>query len=423
MALINSRSFLPLFITQFLEAFNDNLLKNALVMLITFKIAYETGENTQVLITIAAGLFILPFFLFSASAGQFADKYERTFIIKIIKISEIIIAALATLALIYHKSWFLISLLFCAGVHSTFFGPIKYALLPQLIPANKLITANAYFSAGTFIAILFGTICGGVLILHDYGTFIVSALLCVIAVTGFISCLFIPYAPGPDPQLKISHNILQETKHIINYSRSNKHVFFAIIAISWFWFIGAIFLSQMPSYVRDIIRSEPKVVSIFLTTFTIGIGIGSFLCNKLLKGKIKATYSPYALIIMSLFIIDMYFASQDQNYHNLHGFLSWERFIHMNSSIRLLVDMLLIAICGGIYIVPLYAIMQHESDNLYRARIIAANNVLNSLFMVLAAIFTLGMLIPQRTIPEIYLAIGFINIPVALMLHKYLIKS
>jgi acyl-[acyl-carrier-protein]-phospholipid O-acyltransferase/long-chain-fatty-acid--[acyl-carrier-protein] ligase len=422
MALINSRAFLPLFITQFLGAFNDNLLKNSIVILITFKIAYETDINAKLLVTVAAGIFILPFFLFSASAGQFADKYERTFIVKLVKISETIVAILGGMALYYHQPWFLIALLFASGVDSTFFGPIKFALLPQLLHDKQLIAANAYFSAGTFVAILLGTICGGVLILRDHGTVIVAIIMIAVAIMGFTSCLFIPTSPGPDPKLRISHNVFRETWRIIAYSRLNMKVFIAILAISWFWFIGATFLSQVPNYVKEIMHAESKVVTIFFTAFTIGIGIGSFLCDKILRGNITTTLVPYTIIGMSMFIIDLYFASQAQAYHNLSGLLPWQNFLHMNASLRIIIDLMLIAVCGGMYIVPLYALMQTKSPTLYLARIVAANNVLNSLFMVIAALFTIGMLIPERTIPEIFLAIGILNIPIGLVLHHYMTR-
>lgn len=418
--LISSRSFMSLFLTQFLGAFNDNLLKNALVILITFRIAAETGDNAQILVTLAAGIFILPFFLFSASAGQLADKYERTFIIKLVKISEVLIMILASFGFIYHKSWFLIFVLFAAGVHSTFFGPIKYAILPQIVTKTKLISANAYISAATFIAILMGTICGGLLILHDFGTYYVSAILCTIALLGLITCFFIPRAPAPVPSLTISHNFIRETWRIIEFSKANSRVFIAVLGISWFWFVGATFLSQFPNFVKDFLHAEPRVVTIFLTLFTVGIAIGSFICNKLLKGAIKTTYAFIAAVGLSLFTIDLYFASQNIIYDNHSGLFSWQVFIHMDTSFRIMLDLLCTAIFAGIFIVPLYAIVQHESDNKYRARIIAANNVLNSLFMVIAAIFTLSMLVPQRTIPEVFLVTALLNLPVGYLVHKYL---
>ncbi len=423
MALIASRRFLPLFLTQFLGAFNDNVLKNALVILITYKIAYETGDNAQVLVTIAAGVFILPFFLFSATAGQLADKYERTRIVRIVKIVEILIMLLASLGFIAHNSWYLIIVLFAAGMHSTFFGPLKYALLPQLLAKSELINANAYISGATFIAILLGTICGGLLILNDSGEFVISLILISIAVLGYITCILIPYAPAPDPGLKININILQETGKIIKYAKANQRVFIAVLGISWFWLLGATFLSQFPNFVKNVIHAEAKVVTIFLLLFSIGVALGSFICSTILRGKITSKFVPYAALGISIFTLDLYFACGNQMYFNINGLLSYQVFLHMQPSIRIMLDILLIAVSAGIFIVPLYAIVQHESNSIYLARIIAANNVLNALFMVVSAAFTLSMLSFARGIPDVFFTIAIVNIFVGWMIYNYLVVS
>ncbi len=416
--LILSRKLFPLFATQFLGAFNDNVFKNALVILISYSLA--SGANARLLITIAAGLFILPFFIFSATAGQLADKYNRTHIAQWTKVAEIVVMLTAASGFYLGNSWLLISILFASGVQSTFFGPVKYAILPQLLSKQELLAGNAYVESGTFLAILLGTILGGLLIILPNGSQLVSYVLLIIAILGFISSRYIPNAPAPDSTICIKPNIVIETIKILKYCTTNRKVFYCILAISWFWLIGATFLAQFPTFVKDYIHAEAKVVTLFLTLFTIGIAIGSFICATLQRGQIKTTLVPYAAIGMSLFMIDIYFASNHKVYNNLHALLSIQQFIHMGPSIRIIIDILCLAICGGIYIVPLYTIVQHDSENRYRARIIAGLNVYNSFFMVVSALYVIGILAMNRTIPEAFLILGIFNIFATILVYKFL---
>ncbi|MDE3060647.1 MAG: MFS transporter [Pseudomonadota bacterium] len=402
-----SRRFLPLFLTQFLGALNDNLLKNALVMLVTYRIATQSGENAQLLVTLAAGIFILPFFLFSATAGQLADKYDRARLTRIIKIAEIVIMLLATIGFAMENSAFLLLALFCMGMHSTFFGPIKYALLPQHLHEGELLPGNAWIEAGTFLAILLGTILGGVLVLQQGGTLLVSGALLTCAVLGYISSRFIPHAPGPEPLLAVSLNLWRETWHIVDFSRVNARVFRCILGISWFWLVGATFLSQFPTYVKDVLHAESGIVTLFLTAFSVGIGVGSFLCSRLLGGHIKSTYVPLACLGMTLFGVDLYFASQFPI--TAGGLVNLRQFLESEGSRRIVIDLFLLAVSAGLYIVPLYAIMQHDSAAEHRARIIAANNILNALFMVAAAIATMLMLSASFTTPQVFLIVSLAN--------------
>lgn len=421
MSFFSSRRFLPLFVTQFLGAFNDNLLKNSLVMLITYKLASGENGDAQLLVTLAAGLFILPFFLFSATAGQLSDKFDRAKITRIIKFVEIIIMVAAAIGFYLENSWFLIFVLFMMGVHSTFFGPIKFALLPQHLRNDELLLGNAYIEAGTFLAILFGTILGGILILAPQGATLVSSALLVVAVVGYISSRYIPASPAPDPLLIIKKNIWKETWHIVGFARENKRVFLCIIGISWFWLVGATYLSQFPTYAKDTLHSQPSVVTLFLTVFSLGIGIGSFLCNKLLKGEIKSTYVPIAMFGMTLFGIDLYFASVNGVAISGDILMGIEEFISSLSRLRILFDLLIIAICAGLYIVPLYAIMQHDSDPNHRARIIAANNVINALFMVTSAVLTLALLSAHFSIDQVFLLMAIANGLVGIYIYKKIV--
>ncbi len=420
MSFFISRRFFPLFATQFLGAFNDNLLKNSLVMLITYKLASGQNGDAQLLVTLAAGIFILPFFLFSATAGQISDKIDRAKITRIIKFIEILIMFGATIGFYLGSVWFLMTALFLMGVHSTFFGPIKFALLPQHLHDNELLLGNAYIEAGTFLAILFGTILGGILIIQPQGVTMVSAALLIVAVTGYFSSRHIPAAPAPEPDLIIKKNIWKETWNIVGFARENKRVFLCIIGISWFWLVGATYLSQFPTYAKDTLHAQPGVVTLFLTIFSLGIGIGSFLCNKLLKGQIKSTYVPVSMLGMTIFGIDLYFASVGKTPGMNASLLSAIEFINSLANLRVLLDLLLISICSGLYIVPLYAIMQHDSNPHHRARIIAANNVVNALFMVLAAILTLIMLSSGLAISQVFLLIAVANGLVAFYIYRLL---
>lgn len=422
MGFFYSRRFFPLFITQFLGAFNDNLLKNALVILITYSLASKENGDAQKLVTAAAGLFILPFFLFSATAGQISDKINRDKITRVIKFVEIIIMLAAALGFYLQSTWFLMTVLFLMGTQSTFFGPIKYSLLPQHLRDDELLLGNAYIEAGTFLSILFGTIVGGVLILLPYGVEMVSVILFIFAVLGYISSRYIPVATAPDPKLKINWNILKETWHIIGFSRENKRVFLSIMGISWFWLVGATYLAQFPTYVKDILYADSGVVTLFLTVFSVGIGVGSFLCNKLLNGKIKSTYVPFAMLGMTIFGVDLYFAGNGAGSAASDVLMSVEDFLKSFSNLRILFDLLLISVCAGLYIVPLYAIMQHDSEAAHRARIIAANNVINAFFMVLSAVATLYLLDLSFTIPQIFLFMAIANGFVAIYIYRLLPK-
>jgi len=420
MQLLFSKRFLPLFITQFLGAFNDNLFKNALVILVTYRITTASGQNAQILVTLAGGLFILPFFLFSATAGQLADKYDRAKIARITKITEIILMVFATIGFYAGSVPFLMLVLFCMGAQATFFGPIKYALLPQHLSEKELLPGNAYVEAGTNLAILLGTISGGLLVLHDKGIAEVSFFMMLCAVAGYISSRYIPEAPAPDPSLKVSTNIARETLHIINFARADEKVYLCILGISWFWLLGIMFLSQFPTYAKDIVHGDETVVTLFLTVFSVGIGTGSLICNKLLRGLVHSTYVPLVALGISVFTVDLYYASGSAVYNQATGLTDIVSFLTYTASLRILADLFLIAVCGGIFIVPLYAIMQMRSPVEHRARIIAANNVMNAVFMVGSAVMTLIMFRLHFTIPEVFLSTAILNGFVAIYICKLL---
>ena len=416
--LLHSRRFLPLFITQFLGGFNDNFFKNALVILIAYRLAAQSGANAQIMVTLAAALFMLPYLLFSATAGQIADKYDRSKLARITKIWEIAIVSIAATGFYMGNMFFLLAVLFCLGIQATFFGPIKFALLPQHLHEDELVAGNAYINAGSFLAILIGTISGGLLILKENGNHLIAAGMIGIAILGYIASRFIPYAPPAMPDLKIRWNIAAVTWSIVAHDRKNKRVFRCILGISWFWLVGATFLSQFPTYVKDVINGDETVVTLFLAMFSVGIGIGSFLCNLLLKGEIKSTFMPYAALGLSAFTIDLFFASGHIVAGRAESLLHVWQFLHYIQNWRVTLDLLMISICAGLYIVPLYAIMQHDSDPESRARTIATNNIINALFMVGAGVATMAMFAAHFTVPEVFLTIGLANAAVAAYIMK-----
>lgn len=407
-SLLRTRRFLPLFLVQFLGAFNDNIFKNALVILITYQIVSSSALQTQLAVTFAAGIFILPFFLFSAMAGQLADKFSKSRLIIIIKFCEIIFMLLAALGFYLQNVSLLMTTLFLMGTHSTFFGPIKYAILPDLLRENELIGGNALIEAGTFLAILLGTILGGILVLLHAGTVIVSVMAITVAITGFLFSFFVLSTMPPQPALKINFNIFQETFRIVKQSREEKTVFRSILGISWFWLVGATFLSQIPNFTKDILGANNYVVTLFLVIFSVGVATGSLICNRLLKGEISAKYVPAGILAMTAFIIDMYFASS-YVVKNSGEIIGIAEFLTSPNHWRILFDMFFMAVSSGVYIVPLYVIMQTRTAQQHRARTIACNNILNALFMVMSVVGVMLLLSFNLTIAHVFLVLGIAN--------------
>ena len=416
--LLKSRRFLPLFVTQFFNAFNDNVFKNALIILITYKIA-KNAQAQQYMIAIISGIFILPFFLFSATAGQLADKFEKSNLIRIIKFFEIIFMIVASLGFYWNNLFLLMSTLFFLGIHSTFFGPLKYSVLPEHLHKNELIGGNALIEAGTFIAILIGQILGGSLVLLRQGAWGVSISMISIALVGFLSSFLIPKTRRGQPDLKISFNIVKETWRIINISREKRDVYLAILGISWFWFIGATFLTKFPTFIKETLHSKASVFTLFLTVFSLGIGIGSMLCNRLLKGQITAKYVPIAILGMSVFIFDVYLAANNLEIPTAH-LLSLQDYFLSLTNIRILLDVLFMTICGGLFIVPLYALIQDRTKEAQRSRVIAGNNIINAFFMVLSAIFSMSLTLMHFTTVQLFLCLAVGNLFVAIFICKLL---
>ena len=419
--LLETRRFLPLFITQFFGAFNDNVFKNAFVILITYVVAEKMGMNIQILIAIVGGIFTLPFFLFSATAGQIADKYDRSILIVITKCLEIAIMLFAVFALFKESLTMLMTVLFLLGTQATLFGPLKYAILPDHLADDELVAGNGLIEAGTFLAILIGSVIGGLFILTPHGKGIISIIIVMIALIGLISSIFIPKTHQYSPQLKINFNFLTETYRVVQYSSQFWDIFLAILGISWFWLYGFIFLNEFNSYTKNILHANQYVVMLFFTLFSIGIGIGSLLCNRLLKGRVSATYVPVGALGVTLFTLDLFFASSHFQVSQQANLVGAMQFISDWHSWRIVFDLILIAISAGLYTVPLYAIIQHRSPPEYRARIIASNNIMNALFMVLASVLTMFLVhVLGFSEKHIFLTIAVFNGLVAIYICKLL---
>jgi MFS family permease len=416
--LLRAKHFSPFFWTQFWGAFNDNFFKNALVILITFKASESLDIPASMLVTASAGIFILPFFLFSATAGQIADRMEKSKIIRFVKIFEILIMIMGAIGFYTGKIYYLLFVLFLMGFHSTIFGPIKYSIVPRILPENELIAGNALVSSGTFVAILLGTILGGSSIAHpEYGIHLASIGVITIAVLGFLSSLRIQNIPSQAVDLKINYNIFTETAAVLKFTKEKRSVYLAVIGISWFWFIGASYLSLFPSYGKEYLFGNEYVVNLFLSCFSIGIGIGSFLCEKLSKGVVSGKLVPVGLAGMSLFAVLIFILSPKEPAYAMH-LLSVGEFLSEPKNILILMSMILFAVSGGLYIVPLYSLIQKWCDPSYLSRVIAGNNILNALFMVVSSILVMVLLKFEITIPQIFLLLGILNLSMYVILKK-----
>lgn len=424
-ALLRSRRFLPLFVTQFLGAMNDNVFKNAFVILVLYGMAGIGDAHAQLLVTVAAGVFILPYFLFSATAGQMADAMEKSRLIRRIKLAEIAIMAGGVAGLLIGDPYLLLAVLFLMGAQSAFFGPVKYGILPNHLREHELVGGNGLIEAGTFLAILIGTIAGGLLVLGDGGIATVSLVLLVLAAAGWLASRGIPEA-GPDtPGLRIETNFLAETARIVRHAGRDRTLLLTILGLSWFWLLGATFLSQFPTMARAVLGADEGVVTLFLVAFSIGIAIGSLACNALLKGEVSARYVPLAAIAMTAFIGDLCLALSGR----VPGaeLVGATAFAAEPGNWRILADLVGLAVAGGLYSVPLFAILQARSEAEHRARNIAANNVLNAAFMVAGAAWAAAMLAAGLDVVSVFASIAAVNAVVAAyicrLLPEELLKS
>jgi 1-acyl-sn-glycerol-3-phosphate acyltransferase len=409
--LLSSLRFRPFFLTQLLGAFNDNLYKNGLTIFIAFQAANISKDESNLKVNIAAGLFILPFFLFSPIAGQLADKFEKSKLIRRIKQLEILIMLLGAFAFYIKSADLLIGILFLMGTQSALFGPVKYSLLPQALKPEELVGGNAMVESGTFIAILLGLIAGVFLI--EIGTTELGIAVVLVACCGYWTSRSIPTLAAAAPELRISFNIFQQTRSIMRDARENQTVFYSVMGISWFWFIGITYMTQLPNFVRYELGGNEQVYVLMLAMFSIGIGVGSFLCERMSGRMVEIGLVPIGALGLTLFGVDLFFS---QSATASEALVAPMVFIADGNNARVMIDIMMLGVSGGIYIVPLYALVQLRSKEEKRSRIIAANNVLNALFMVVAAVYGLFALSSGISIPTLFLIMAIMNAAVALFI-------
>ena len=408
--LLFTRRLGPLFTTQFFGAFNDNLFKAALTVLFVYG-SLVAAEHRDLAVNAAAGLFVLPFFLFSAMAGQIADRYEKSRIVRRVKLLEIAVALMAGVALFLQSFTLMLAVLFMLGVQSAFFGPLKFSILPQHLDETELVGGNGVVGMGTFVSILLGTIVGTLIGGGEAVSAWLFALVLAVAVAGYLASRRIPEAPANDPGERVRWNLFMVTWRIIGLARQQKSVFLSILGISWFWLIGAVYIAQIPNLTREHLAGGPTVVTLFLTVFTVAVAIGSLLCERLSGRRIEIGLVPFGALGISIAGIDGYFAILGIDGAGLRN--AWQ-FLAAGGSVRLLIDMLVLGICGGMFVIPLQAFIQARTRPQRRARIIAANNILNSLFMVAgAAIAILWLSVLDLTIPSLFVTLAIANAVVA----------
>lgn len=413
-ALLRERRFLPFFCTQFLGAFNDNVYKNALVILLAFHAATLTTLDSGTLVNLCGALFILPFFLFSATAGQLADKYDKARIVRYVKLFEIAIMTVGAVGFVQQNLILLLLALFLMGLHSTLFGPVKYSILPQHLKLEELVGGNGMVEMGTFVAILLGTVLGGILIAQANASMLVSVAVLTIAVLGYLTSRGVPAAPPAAPDLKINWNPFTETWANLKFTRGNRAVFLSVLGISWFWFYGATLLAQFPSYCKDVLGGDEHVATLMLTTFSVGVGAGSLLCERLSGHKVEIGLVPFGSIGLTLFAFDLFLASPPAAPAQALGAAA---FIADPAHWRILFDLAMIGMFGGFYIVPLYALIQSRAERSHQSRIIAGNNILNALFMVVSALMAIALLKAGFTIPQLFLVTAALNAAVAVYIY------
>jgi hypothetical protein len=419
--LLTERRFLPFFLTQFFGAANDNVFKFAFTVLATYSAAEWGGMDPKSAGAVIGGIFILPFVLFSATAGQLADKYDKAALIRFVKNLEIAIMLAIAAGFVGKLVALLFAGVFMMGLHSTLFGPVKYAYLPQHLQESELVGGNGMVEMGTFVAILLGTIAGGVLVgLPGVGPDWVAGVSVALAIIGRIAAGFVPASPAPEPELSINWNPFTETWKNLGHARGNRTVFLSLLGISWLWFFGSIFLTTFTGFAKETLGGDQNVVTLLLAVFSIGIGVGSLLCERLSGHKVEIGLVPFGSIGMTVFAVDLWLASSNMTPAGLSALSALSglgAFVADHAHWRVMADLFLLAMFSGFYSVPLYALIQSRCEPSHRARIIAANNILNALFMVVASLMAAALLHADLSLPQLYLVVGVLNAAVAVYIY------
>jgi 1-acyl-sn-glycerol-3-phosphate acyltransferase len=423
--LLSERRFAPFFWTQFLGAMNDNVFKNGMIIFMTFGGLTMAGMKTDLLVNAAGAIFILPFVLFSAFAGQLADKYEKTRVIRGVKIMEIVVMAISAVGFITGNLAILFVCLFLMGLHSTLFGPVKYGILPQTLKPEELIGGNGLVESGTFVAILIGTIAGGVVVaMQPSGPTYVAIATVVLAIVGYFISRSVPPAAATDPTLKLNWNPFTETARNIKLGMKQVAVWRSMLGISWLWFYGAMLLNQFAPMAKDVLGGNAQVATLLLAVFAIGVAVGSLLCERLSGHKVEIGLVPLGSIGMTLFALDLYFALKAMP--PLPATITSDMATHMgavafmkdSSHWRILFDLFMLSVSGGLFSVPLYALIQERAEATHRSRIIAANNIVNAIFMVVSALLAMALIkLFDFGVKELILTIAILNGIVALYIY------
>ena len=407
-ALLRQRRFAPFFAAQFLGAFNDNLFKTALVTIITYDALAWTSINVGLLNNLIAGLFILPFVLVSASAGQLADKFEKSTLVRLVKLFEISIMVVAAVGWFMHSLWILVGAVVAMGLHSTLFGPVKHAYLPQHLAPAELVGGNGMVQMGTFVGILTGQLSGAMLVmLRPYGVATIVIATILVAVLGWLCSRAIPVTPAVAPDLQISRNPFGEIGRNLRFAAGNREVFIAMLANSWFWFFGAMLLAQFPVFARDVLHGEPIVFVLLLTAFSLGIGVGSLCCERLSGKTLQLGLVPAGALGLTLFGVDLYFASATYAGTLQIGAAG---LLGQGAGLRIMADCALLGMAGGVYVVPLFALIQTRAERSHLSRIIGGMNILNALFMVVAALIAMVLLRAGLSVPQLFLFTALTNL-------------
>ena len=413
--LLRERRFAPFFWTQFAGAANDNVFKNAFVVFVSFEASERLRVDAGMIVNLIGAVFILPFMLLSATSGQIADKYEKSRLIRAIKLFEIAIMAVGFAGFATSSVALLFAALALLGVHSTLFGPVKYAILPQHLRDDELVGGNGLVEAGTFVAILLGTIAGGLVVAMKPGGRVAAGVLVIaIAVAGWLASRRIPHTPAVAPDLRINPNPFGETWRNLRLARATPIVWRSMLGISWFWFYGAIYLAQLPAFTRRVLGGDEHVFTLLLALFSIGIGVGSLLCERLSRRRVELGLVPFGSIGLTLFAIDLWLATRGLRPLATGGIGA---FAATPAHWRAGADIVLLGIFGGFYTVPLYALLQTRSEPSHRSRIIAANNILNALYIVASAGVAIGLLAAGISIPGLFLVVGLLNALVVAVLY------
>lgn len=397
---------------QMLSAFNDNLLKNAMLVLVNYRLITHSANVFSNYMGLS---FIVPYFVFSPLAGMLADHVDKARMLRYVKFSELGICVIALATLMIDSPYGFLLVLFLLGALLAFLGPAKYAILPQHLHTHELVSGNALVESSTFLAILAGTVVGGGFVILDHGRYLVGLASIVAALMGWLCSLYIQKAPSRNKQVSIDLNFFRLTQSIVRHTSQSQPLFLAILGISWFWLIAIIFLTQTANFTKVYIHGSVHMVTFFLTLFSLGVGIGSLFCNALLKGRISTKYLPFALLLMSVFILDLVWSMYAYGYHGLVRVSVWDFLSHFDGW-RIAIDLFFVSIFGGIYTVPLYAYIQHQSEEQFRSRVLACNNLMNAAFMVLGLGMATVLMWMGFTLPLVFAVIGGMSLLISVWL-------